>query len=129
MEHSFVITEPMPDLVSSKTPNIRDHDLSMVTRTSGQSLCIGGYEPNPKLLTRSLETLQPFGLFELDWSVFEPNLTNTIKLIPKLAETGIRSTVCGPESFTPDHRSLLGEDPIVAGFYHASGFNSFGISN
>lgn len=42
--------------------------------------------------------------------------------------TGIRSTVCGPESFTPDHKPLMGESPEVRGFYFGCGFNSLGMS-
>lgn len=32
------------------------------------------------------------------------------------------------ESFTPDHKPLLGEDPVVRGFYHGCGFNSLGMN-
>ena len=31
-----------------------------------------------------------------------------IQLIPKLSTVGIRTTICGPESFTPDHRPIMG---------------------
>ncbi len=31
------------------------------------------------------------------------------------------------ESFTADHKPLLGEDPAVRGFYHGCGFNSGGM--
>ena len=31
------------------------------------------------------------------------------------------------ESFTADHKPLLGEDPVVRGFYHGVGFNSSGM--
>ena len=47
--------------------------------------------------------------------------------VPCLEQTGIKSTVCGPESFTPDHKPLLGEDPRVQGFFHGCGFNSSGM--
>ena len=32
-----------------------------------------------------------------------------------------------PESFTPDHKPIMGEDPRVRGFYHGCGFNSSGM--
>ena len=41
--------------------------------------------------------------------------------------TGIRSTVCGPESFTPDHKPLVGESPEVRGFFLNCGYNSAGM--
>ena len=31
------------------------------------------------------------------------------------------------ESFTADHKPLLGEDPNMRGFYHGCGFNSSGM--
>ena len=31
------------------------------------------------------------------------------------------------ESFTADHKPLLGEDPTVRGFFHGCGFNSGGM--
>lgn len=42
-------------------------------------------------------------------------MNSATSLCPKLANVGIKSTVCGPESFTPDHKPLLGEDPNVFG--------------
>lgn len=48
-----------------------------------------------------------FQLYDLDWTQF-PHLRNAIHLVPDFATVGIKSTVCGPESFTPDHKPLLG---------------------
>lgn len=53
-----------------------------------------------------------FGLYELDWNVFNKHADEMVKLVPKLAKTGIKSTVCGPESFTPDHKPLMGMPTI-----------------
>ena len=47
--------------------------------------------------------------------------------MPLLAQTGIRLFFNGPESFTPDDRYLLGEQPEVPGLFLAAGFNSIGI--
>ena len=44
-----------------------------------------------------------------------------------LAEAGIQLFFCGPESFTPDDRYLLGETPEVENLFCACGFNSVGI--
>jgi len=49
-----------------------------------------------------------FGLYELDWDVFGVHVRGAVQLAPLLETTGIKSTVCGPESFTPDHKPLLG---------------------
>merc|ERR1712233_196480 len=50
-----------------------------------------------------------------------------VNRVPCLEESGIKSTVCGPESFTPDHKPIMGEDPRVRGFFHGVGFNSAGM--
>ena len=68
-----------------------------------------------------------FGLFDLDWSVFSAHVEGAVNRVPLVGETGIKSTVCGPEAFTPDHKALLGEDPRVRGFFHGCGFNSSGL--
>lgn len=35
-------------------------------------------------------------------------MESMVQLMPKLANTGIKATVCGPESFTPDHKPIIG---------------------
>lgn len=37
------------------------------------------------------------------------------EICPVFQKIGIKSDVCGPESFTPDHKPLIGEDPRVLG--------------
>lgn len=49
-----------------------------------------------------------FSLYELDWDVFGVHIDSAVNRCPILAKTGIKSTVCGPESFTPDHKPILG---------------------
>lgn len=45
-----------------------------------------------------------FSLFDLDWDVFNAHIEGHINRVPIIGVTGIKSTVCGPESFTPDHK-------------------------
>ncbi|KAI4486854.1 hypothetical protein M0802_012274 [Mischocyttarus mexicanus] len=68
-----------------------------------------------------------FSLYELDWNVFNVHMESMVKLMPILSSTGIKTTVCGPESFTPDHKPIMGEDPRCSGFYHSCGYNSAGM--
>ena len=58
---------------------------------------------------RQVDREFPFGLFELDWDVFMCHIEGAINRLPALEKTGIKSTVCGPESFTPDHNPIMGE--------------------
>ena len=91
------------------------------------------YEIWPELFfNSSFEILQvekdfAFGLYELDWDVFGVHIKGACNRVPCLEKIGIKSTVCGPESFTPDHKTILGEDPRVRGFFHGCGFNSGGM--
>jgi len=78
--------------------------------------------------------------------VFGVHIRGACNRVPLLEQIGIKSTVCGPgmkqsrslffkkdksyehsESFTPDHKPILGEDPRVRGFFHGCGFNSGGM--
>lgn len=66
-------------------------------------------------------------MYELDWNVFESHIDSMVMIVPELRNVGIKSTVSGPESFTPDHKPIMGEDPRCAGFFYSCGYNSSGI--
>jgi 4-methylaminobutanoate oxidase (formaldehyde-forming) len=70
-----------------------------------------------------------FGELPEDWDHFMPFLEDATRRIPALGRAGIRKFFCGPESFTPDDRYLLGEAPELPGFFVACGFNSIGIQS
>ncbi|BFG04875.1 sarcosine dehydrogenase mitochondrial [Drosophila madeirensis] len=124
MKHAYIVSESIPGVRG--LPNIRDHDYSTYFRIQGDAICMGGYEPNPILLDPVAKDFH-FGLYELDWSVFETHVEGAQKLCPSYAKYGVKSTVCGPESFTPDHKPLMGPDPVLSGLYHNCGFNSAGM--
>lgn len=67
---------------------------------------MGGYENNPILLDDIPNDFN-FGLYELDYSVFDAHIEGAVKLCPTFGTAGIKSTICGPESFTPDHKPLM----------------------
>jgi len=125
MKHAFVVTEKLEGMHPG-LPNVRDHDLSIYLKTQGDSMAIGGYEQNPEFWDNVSPSFA-FGLFELDWDTFGQNLEGHMQRCPAIADTGIKSTVCGPESFTPDHKPLVGPQPGVRGFFNACGFNSMGM--
>ncbi|KAL1786119.1 hypothetical protein HispidOSU_014126 [Sigmodon hispidus] len=107
-------------------PNVRDHDASVYLRLQGDALSVGGYEANP-IFWEEVSDKFAFGLFDLDWDVFTQHIEGAINRVPVLEKTGIKSTVCGPESFTPDHKPLMGEAPELRGFFLGCGFNSAGM--
>lgn len=124
MKHAYVVSESIKEVQG--VPNVRDHDYSTYFRIQGQSICMGGYENNPILLDKVPHDFQ-FGLYELDYSVFDTHIEGAVKLCPAFGDAGIKSTICGPESFTPDHKPLMGPDPFVNGLFHNVGFNSAGM--
>lgn len=124
MRHAYIVMDKVPGIQG--LPNIRDHDLSVYLKLQGDSLAIGGYEVDPVFWTPEPDFA--FGLFEMDlMEEFGAHLENHFKRVPVLEECGVKSTVCGPESFTPDHKPIIGEAPEVSGFFINAGFNSAGI--
>lgn len=124
MKHSYVVSEPIDGVYGM--PNVRDHDASVYLRIQGSSIMMGGYEDDPIILDRVANDFS-FGLYDLDWSVFEAHVKGATELCPAFGAAGIKSTVCGPESFTPDHKPLMGPDPRCNGLVHNCGFNSAGM--
>lgn len=125
MKHAYVVTDRIEGI--ENMPNVRDHDSSVYLRLQGDALSVGGYEKNPLILEKMMDKDFAFGLYELDWDVFGQHIFGAMNRVPALETTGIKSTVCGPESFTPDHKPVMGEDPDVQGFFHCVGFNSSGM--
>lgn len=127
MKHSYVVSEPIAAIQGSTLlPNIRDHDASIVFRVQGSSLYLGGYERNPILLDTVPNDFR-FSLYDLDWSTFDDHIDVAVELCPAFGEAGIRCTICGPETFTPDHKPIIGADPRLIGLFHNCGYNSAGM--
>ncbi|KAK5878786.1 hypothetical protein CesoFtcFv8_024163 [Champsocephalus esox] len=124
MHHAYVVTERIEGI--QNMPNVRDHDASVYLRLQGDALSVGGYEQNPVFWDEVSDNFV-FSLFDLDWDVFTQHIEGAINRVPALEQTGIKSTVCGPESFTADHKPLMGEAPEVRGFFLGCGFNSAGM--
>ncbi|XP_047514356.1 sarcosine dehydrogenase, mitochondrial [Pieris napi] len=123
-KHAYVVSESIPEIRNA--PNVRDHDVALYIKVQGETCQIGGYESNPLIMDQLPDNLQ-FHLYDLNWDIFNVHMQSAASLCPKLATIGIKSTVCGPESFTPDHKPVIGEDPNVYGLYHNCGYNSAGM--
>nr|XP_009857807.1 sarcosine dehydrogenase, mitochondrial-like isoform X1 [Ciona intestinalis] len=122
-KHAYVVTEAIEGILN--TPMIKDHG-SIYLKPQGNALQFGGYETNP-ILVKNLPKDFSFGLYDMDWDIFSVHTNAAINRIPSVETTGIRSTVCGPESFTPDGQPNMGESTQVRGYFHGSGFNSGGM--
>nr|XP_018667188.1 sarcosine dehydrogenase, mitochondrial-like [Ciona intestinalis] len=122
-KHAYVVTEAIEGILN--TPMVKDHG-SIYIKPQGNALQFGGYETNP-ILVENLPQDFSFGLYDLDWDIFSIHTNAAINRVPAVETTGIRSTVCGPESFTPDGQPNMGESTQVRGYFHGSGFNSGGM--
>ncbi|KAJ8941399.1 hypothetical protein NQ314_010399 [Rhamnusium bicolor] len=124
IKHAYVVTGSVPG--AKRIPCIRDHDGGLYFRPQGDSILFGGYENNPEIIKELPQDFH-FSLYELDKSQFDVHWKNACQLCPSFAKAGIKSDIYGPESFTPDHKPIMGEDPKCVGLFHGSGFNSLGI--
>ena len=130
-EHFYVITEPIKDL-SKTLPVIRDFDSRVYFKEDAEKLLIGIFEgksiPAFDQSNKVPENFS-FGEFPENFEHFEPYLENSMKRFPVLEKVGIRKFFSGPESFTPDTNSLLGEVPEVKNLFVCCGLNSIGIGS
>ena len=130
-EHFYVITEPIKD-IPKNLPVIRDFDSRTYFKEDAGKLLLGIFEgksiPAFDKTNRVPEDFS-FGEFPENLEHFEPYLNACMKRFPILEQTGIRKFFAGPESFTPDTNTLLGEVPEVKNFFVCCGLNSIGIAS
>lgn len=126
-EHYYLLTEPMEG-VHRDLPIIEDLDCYGYFREEGGGLLVGLFEPeaaawHPEGAPEDFA----FGVIPPDWERMTPHLEKAMERIPSVAEAGVRTFFCGPESFTADAAPMLGPAPEVEGLWIAAGMNSVGI--
>jgi glycine cleavage system aminomethyltransferase T/glycine/D-amino acid oxidase-like deaminating enzyme len=126
-EHYYLLTDTVPGM-DLDLPVIEDPDNYGYYRPEGDGMLVGLFEPvgAPWSLDGVARDFS-FGTLPPDWERMEPFLGAALARIPCLAETGVRTFFCGPESFTADVRPLLGPAPELDGYFVAAGLNSLGI--
>ncbi len=128
-EHFYIVTEPMEGMTND-LPVMRDLNGHAYYKADAGKLLLGAFEPNAKPWGMDgIPEDFSFDTLPEDWDHFEPVMEKAIHRLPALAEAGIQLFFCGPESFTPDDRYLLGEAPELKNFFVAAGFNSVGIQS
>ncbi len=130
-EHFYVITEPINKLPKD-LPVVRDFDSRTYFKEDAGKLLLGIFEGKsiPAFdKTNKVPEDFSFGEFPENLEHFEPYLEACMKRFPILEKTGIRKFFAGPESFTPDTNTLLGEVPEVKNFFVCCGLNSIGIAS
>ena len=130
-EHFYVLTEPIKDLPNI-LPTLRDFDDCLYLKEDAGKILIGIFE------TKSIPAFQKdnkvpenfsYGEFPENFDHFQPYLEAAMKRMPVLGEVGLRKFFSGPESFTPDTNTLLGEIPDFKNLFVCAGLNSIGIGS
>ena len=130
-EHFYIITEPIENL-SKILPTIRDFDNRTYIKEDAGKILVGIFEGNSIPAwdkTNKVPEDFSYGEFQENFEHFEPYLAAAIKRFPVLETAGIRKFFSGPESFTPDTNTLLGEVPEIKNFFVCCGLNSIGIGS
>jgi 4-methylaminobutanoate oxidase (formaldehyde-forming) len=113
-------------------PVVRDFDNSTYIKEDAGKILVGIFEGKsiPAFdKTNKVPEDFSFGEFQENFEHFEPYLNAALKRFPILETAGIRKFFSGPESFTPDTNSLLGEVPEIKNFFVCCGLNSIGIGS
>ena len=130
-EHFYVITEAIKEL-PEKIPVLRDFNDSLYLKEDAGKMLIGIFEgksiPAFNKTNRVPEDFS-YGEFPENFEHFEPYLEAALKRVPILEKVGIRKFFAGPESFTPDTNTLLGEVPGIKNLFACCGLNSIGIGS
>jgi len=130
-EHFYVITEGINKLPKN-IPVLRDFDDSLYLKEDAGKMLIGIFEGKsiPAFnKTNRVPNDFSFGEFPENFEHFEPYLEAALKRVPILEKAGIRKFFVGPESFTPDTNTLLGEVPGLKNLFACCGLNSIGIGS
>ncbi|HUI61380.1 MAG TPA: FAD-dependent oxidoreductase [Steroidobacteraceae bacterium] len=126
-EHYYLITEPIPELPPNM-PVLEDPGTYGYYREEGGGLMVGLFEPVcAPWKIEGIPADFSFGELPPDWERMTPFLERAMSRVPITSEIGMKKFFCGPESFTPDLRPVVGEAPNLRGYFVAAGLNSIGV--
>ncbi|MBL7717165.1 MAG: GcvT family protein [Bdellovibrionales bacterium] len=126
-EHYYLITEEIKDLPKN-LPVLEDPSSYGYFREEVGGIMVGLFEPIcAPWKVDGIPSDFSFGEIPPDWDRMAPYLEKAMSRIPATLEVGIKKFFCGPESFTPDLRPIVGESPEVKNYFVAAGLNSVGI--
>lgn len=126
-EHYYLITEDIKDLPPNM-PVLEDPSSYGYFREEMGGLMVGLFEPvSAPWKVEGIPKDFSFGEISPDWDRMIPYLEKAMSRIPLTSQVGIKKFFCGPESFTPDLRPIVGEAPELKNYFVAAGLNSVGI--
>ncbi len=128
MEHHYLITEPMDDIIAYTKEHGReiavtvDYEGNAYTRQEQQGLLIGTYENNC-VPWSVMGTPLDFGheLLPSDLERVSERMETAFERMPALAKAGIKNVINGPFTFGPDGNPLLGPVPGLRNYWAAAG--------
>lgn len=126
-EHYYLITEDIKDLPKNM-PILEDPSHYGYFREEMGGMMIGLFEPlcAPWKIEGIPQDFS-FGEISPDWDRMIPYLDKAMSRVPITKDVGLKKFFCGPESFTPDLRPIVGEAPELKNYFVAAGLNSVGI--
>jgi len=126
-EHYYLITERIAGLPPG-LPVLEDPASYAYYREESGGLLVGLFEPVcAPWKVEGIPADFAFGEIEPDWDRMGPYLETAMARVPVTLKAGIKKFFCGPESFTPDLRPIVGEAPELKNYFVAAGLNSIGI--
>ena len=126
-EHYYLITEPIRNLPPNM-PVLEDPAAYGYYREEGGGLMVGLFEPVcAPWRVEGIPADLSFAELPPDWERLTPFLERAMSRVPITAQVGMKKLFCGPESFTPDLRPIVGEAPELGGYFVAAGLNSIGV--
>lgn len=126
-EHYYLITEELEG-ISPEMPVLEDPSHYGYYREETGGLMVGLFEPDcAPWKIEGVPNDFSFGEINPDWDRMTPFLQKAMSRVPVTLNAGIKKFFCGPESFTPDLKPIVGEAPELRNYFVAAGLNSIGI--
>ena len=126
MEHHYLLTEPMPDVIAyneqtgRELPHMIDFAGEIYARQEGQSILLGTYEQdNRPWSTNETPWDFVFQLLPHDIDRIAPELERGFAHFPAVGRAGIQKFVNGPFTFSPDGNPLVGPIKGMRGMWVA----------
>ena len=124
MQHHYLVTEPIPEIVESDVdiPSVLDLDGFTYMRPERKGLLLGVYELNPKVWhLEGAPWDYGMDLIPEEFDRIAQELEKGFARFPILRNVGIKRWVNGAFTFTPDANPLIGPVPGLRNYWVACG--------
>ncbi|MCX6521478.1 MAG: FAD-dependent oxidoreductase [Actinobacteria bacterium] len=126
MEHHYLMTEPMPEVIEynqtngRELPHMIDFAGEIYARQEGQSILLGTYEQDNRVWSAKQTPWDfVFQLLPHDLDRISPELERAFEHFPAVGRAGIQKFVNGPFTFSPDGNPLVGPIKGMRGMWSA----------